>query len=59
MKFPANLRFFLPSIYTLTLGLFGIGALVALTDFRALSANFFALAFFTGLSMFVKRAGFH
>ena len=50
---------FLPTLYTLGLGFAGIGALVALTDFRALFAAFVPLVFFAALSMFVKRAGFH
>ncbi len=50
----------LPStIYSLTLGIIGIAALVALTDWRALAANALWLAFFAALSLSVKRAGFH
>ncbi|MDE3091885.1 MAG: hypothetical protein KGJ80_21135, partial [Chloroflexota bacterium] len=47
------------TIYSLALGLFGIGALIALTDFRALEANAVPLAFFAALSFILKRAGFH
>jgi hypothetical protein len=47
------------TIYTVTLGVIGIAALVALTDWRALIANAIPLAFFAGLSLSVKRAGFH
>jgi len=47
------------SIYALVLGFFGIGALVVLTDWNALSANFVPLVFFVVLSFILKRAGFH
>ncbi len=50
---------FLSTLYALGLGLCGIGALVALTDWSALFASFAPLAFFAALSVFVKRAGFH
>ncbi len=47
------------TIYALTLGFAGIGALIALTDLRALFENALPLAFFAALSFIVKRAGFH
>ena len=50
----------LPStIYSLALGLFGIGALVAVTDWRALQADAAPLVLFAALSFILKRAGFH
>jgi serine phosphatase RsbU (regulator of sigma subunit)/putative methionine-R-sulfoxide reductase with GAF domain len=45
--------------YVLAIGLCGIGALVALTDWHALSAHATPLAFFVALSFVLKRAGFH
>jgi serine phosphatase RsbU (regulator of sigma subunit) len=50
---------FLATTYALGLGLTGVIALVALTDWNALSANFVPLAFFGVLSFILKRAGFH
>ncbi len=54
-----NRQSLLPTLYTLALGLAGIGALIALTDPRALYENAAPLAFFAALSFIVKRAGFH
>jgi len=47
------------TIYALALGWFGLGALVILTDWRALQANALPLAVFAALSFILKRAGFH
>lgn len=47
------------TLYALALGLFGIIALVVLTDWNALFANLMPLAFFVALSFILKRAGFH
>jgi serine phosphatase RsbU (regulator of sigma subunit)/putative methionine-R-sulfoxide reductase with GAF domain len=47
------------TLYALALGLFGVGALIALTEPSALYANALPLAFFAVLSFIVKRAGFH
>ena len=47
------------TIYALALGVLGVGALFALTDWRALEANALPLAFFAALSFILKRTGFH
>lgn len=47
------------TIYAITLGVIGIAALVALTDWHLLTANAIPLAFFAVLSLSCKRAGFH
>ncbi len=47
------------TMYALAIGLVGIVALVALTDWNALAANALPLAFFAALSFVLKRAGFH
>ncbi len=47
------------TIYALALGVFGVGALVALTDWHALERDAVPLAFFAALSFILKRAGFH
>jgi len=49
----------LATAYALGLGLTGILALIALTEWNALFANFAPLAFFVILSFILKRAGFH
>jgi len=49
----------LANIYALGIGLGGVAALSALTDWSALWANAAALAFFIALSFILKRAGFH
>ncbi len=55
-----KIRTFLPStIYSLTLGLIGLGALVSLTNPRELEKDALPLAFFAILSFILKRAGFH
>ncbi|MBI5303463.1 MAG: SpoIIE family protein phosphatase [Chloroflexi bacterium] len=45
--------------YALSVGVFGIGALIVLTDWNAWLARLVPLAFFAALSFFLKRAGFH
>ena len=47
------------TIYALAIGLIGIGALVALTDWSAVTTHILPLAFFTVLSFLLKRAGYH
>lgn len=47
------------TIYLLALGLFGLGALVVLTESRALLTNAVPLVVFAALSFVLKRAGFH
>lgn len=59
MQLTTNRNSLFPTIYALTLGLTGIIALVGLTDWSALSANYLPLAFFVALSFILKRAGFH
>lgn len=59
MPFPMTRHSRLPTIYALTIGLFGIGALGALTDWNTLFANLAPLTFFVALSFILKRAGFH
>jgi serine phosphatase RsbU (regulator of sigma subunit) len=49
----------LATTYALGLGLSGIIALVALTNWDALFAQFATLALFVALSFILKRAGFH
>ncbi len=49
----------LARIYSLTLGVFGVFALVALTDWGKWTAYLPTLAFFVALSVILKRAGFH
>ena len=49
----------LSTIYSLALGALGVGALFALTDWRALEVNAIPLTFFAALSFILKRAGFH
>jgi serine phosphatase RsbU (regulator of sigma subunit) len=50
---------YLPTIYALAIGIFGIAALILLTDWRALYTNALPLVFFAALSLILKRAGFH
>ncbi len=53
-------RSFLPAtIYALALGVFGVGALVALTNPHELIQSALPLTFFALLSFILKRAGFH
>ena len=49
----------LATTYALGLGLCGLIALVALTDWNMLAANLAPLTFFAALSLVLKRAGFH
>ena len=49
----------LATAYALGLGLFGLIALVALTDWSVLFAHLVPVVFFAALSFFLKRAGFH
>ena len=44
-------------VFSLTVGLIGVGALIVLTDWPSLSALILPLAFFILLSFIVKRAG--
>jgi serine phosphatase RsbU (regulator of sigma subunit)/putative methionine-R-sulfoxide reductase with GAF domain len=44
-------------VFAFAVGLFGLGALIALTDFQTLAAQILPLAFFILLSFIVKRAG--
>lgn len=46
-------------LYALGIGLFGIGALLALTEWEILFAQVVPLGFFVALSFILKRAGFH
>ncbi len=50
---------FFATVYALGIGLFGIAALIALTDGNALFAQAGPLALFVALSFVLKRAGFH
>ena len=52
-------RDYLSTIYALAIGICGVGALIALTDWRTLYANALPLTFFAALSLILKRAGFH
>ncbi len=47
------------TIFALGVGLFGVAALSASTDWRALFAQYVPLTFFVALSFILKRAGFH
>jgi len=47
------------TIYTLTLGILGLAALVWLTEWQMLYDRIVPLTFFAALSLVVKRAGFH
>ena len=49
----------LATTYSLAIGVFGVFALVALTDWGKWSAYLPTLAFFVALSVILKRAGFH
>ncbi|MCI0478102.1 MAG: hypothetical protein L0Y55_17810, partial [Anaerolineales bacterium] len=49
----------LATTYALGIGAFGVLALVALTNWDALFAQFATLALFVALSFVLKRAGFH
>ena len=49
----------LATTYSLGIGLIGVSALIALTDWNALFANSTTFAFFVALSFILKRAGFH
>ena len=52
-------KYFPATIYALTIGLVGIGALMMLTDWSVTPTYLAPLAFFTVLSFILKRAGYH
>ncbi|MGE5262992.1 MAG: SpoIIE family protein phosphatase [Acidobacteriota bacterium] len=47
------------TVYTIALGLAGLGFLIAVTDPSALTGRLVPLVFFAALSFILKRAGFH
>ncbi|HEX9077197.1 MAG TPA: GAF domain-containing protein, partial [Anaerolineae bacterium] len=50
---------FSATLYSIALGVTGVGFLIAVTDVSLLTRNLIPLVFFAALSFFLKRAGFH